>query len=68
MQVRFKVSIASDRWAYDSGKVYELPDERALQWIKTGHAEALREGPGEEMAVAGGAPETGAFRTRKPGK
>lgn len=55
MKIRFLMSIADvTGWSYDYGEIAEVPDERALQFIKTGHAEAVRD-TSDEAAVLTGA-------------
>jgi hypothetical protein len=52
MKIRFLQSItAAEGWYYDANEIAEVPDERALQFIKTGHAEAVRDSGGDETAV-----------------
>jgi hypothetical protein len=41
MLIRFKVSIASERWSYAPGDVAEFPDDHAVALIEGGNCEAV---------------------------
>lgn len=57
MTIRFLTSIADvTGWSYDYGEVADVPDARALQFIRNNQAEAVRDTTDEAAVLAGATP------------
>ena len=41
MLVKFVTSVAGERFCFNEGEVHDLPDKRALEFVKDGHAESV---------------------------
>lgn len=65
MQIKFKTSLAGPRWSYRAGEVADVEDERAMQFIYDGVAEAHGTKQPTEKAVVEAAEKRATFPEEK---